>query len=63
MARSRTASPERPARKTITLPASVGVNVPRKDGRDKVTGAALYLDDLRVPGVLHGRTEIGRAHV
>lgn len=56
MARSRTASPERPARKTITLPASVGVNVPRKDGRDKVTGAALYLDDLRVPGVLHGRT-------
>ncbi len=37
-------------------PASVGVSVPRLEGFDKVTGRALYLDDLRVPGVLHGRT-------
>ncbi len=37
-------------------PASVGVNVPKFDAWDKVTGRALYLDDLKVPGVLHGRT-------
>ncbi|HTR97872.1 MAG TPA: xanthine dehydrogenase family protein molybdopterin-binding subunit [Candidatus Acidoferrales bacterium] len=44
------------ARSTIHRPAVVGVSVPRLDGADKVTGRALYLDDLRVPGVLHGRT-------
>lgn len=43
-------------RRRLTLPASVGVRVPRLDGPDKVTGRALYLDDLKVPGVLHGRT-------
>ncbi len=37
-------------------PVSVGESVPRREGRDKVTGAATYLDDLVVPGVLHGRT-------
>jgi CO/xanthine dehydrogenase Mo-binding subunit len=36
--------------------ASVGRNVPRKEGRDKVTGRALYVDDLTFPGMLHGRT-------
>lgn len=36
--------------------ASVGRNVPRKEGRDKVTGRALYVDDLIFPGMLHGRT-------
>jgi len=35
---------------------AVGRNVPRRDGRDKVTGAARYVDDLRFPGMLHGRT-------
>jgi CO/xanthine dehydrogenase Mo-binding subunit len=30
--------------------------VPRKDGRAKVTGAALYVDDLQVPEMLHGVT-------
>ena len=35
---------------------SVGTNVPRKDGISKVTGAAKYVDDLRFPGMLHGRT-------
>jgi len=34
----------------------VGANVPRKEGRDKVTGAALYIDDMRLPGMLHGAT-------
>jgi CO/xanthine dehydrogenase Mo-binding subunit len=35
---------------------SVGRNVPRKEGRDKVIGRALYVDDLTFPGMLHGRT-------
>jgi CO/xanthine dehydrogenase Mo-binding subunit len=34
----------------------VGRNVPRRDGIDKVTGAAKYVDDLSFPGMLHGRT-------
>jgi CO/xanthine dehydrogenase Mo-binding subunit len=34
----------------------VGASVPRLEGRDKVTGRALYVDDLVVSGVLHGRT-------
>ncbi len=35
---------------------AVGHNVPRKDSRAKVTGAARYVDDLRVPGLLFGAT-------
>ena len=35
---------------------AVGSDVPRKEGRAKVTGAALYVDDLTFPGMLHGRT-------
>lgn len=34
----------------------VGRSVPRRDGIDKVTGAAKYVDDLCFPGMLHGRT-------
>ena len=34
----------------------VGANVPRKDGRAKVTGTALYVDDLQVPQMLYGAT-------
>ena len=37
-------------------PRSVGRNVLRKEGADKVTGAARYVDDLTFPGLLHGRT-------
>jgi CO/xanthine dehydrogenase Mo-binding subunit len=37
------------------MPA-VGRNVPRRDGHEKVTGAAKYIDDMRFPGMLHGRT-------
>ena len=33
-----------------------GKPVPRKEGRSKVTGAARYVDDLRMPGMLHGAT-------
>src|SRR5581483_6959179 len=35
---------------------SVGRNVLRKDGFDKVTGAARYIDDLSFPHLLHART-------
>jgi CO/xanthine dehydrogenase Mo-binding subunit len=34
----------------------VGRSVPRREGRDKVTGAAKYVDDLRMEGMLHGAT-------
>lgn len=34
----------------------VGKSVPRKEGRRKVTGGALYVDDLTFPGMLHGVT-------
>ncbi|HEX8188677.1 MAG TPA: xanthine dehydrogenase family protein molybdopterin-binding subunit [Pyrinomonadaceae bacterium] len=35
---------------------AVGRPVPRKEGRAKVTGAAAYVDDLSLPGMLHGVT-------
>src|SRR3954454_6347659 len=34
----------------------IGKSVPRKEGRQKVTGAALYVDDLSFPEMLHGVT-------
>src|SRR5438128_12377866 len=34
----------------------VGKPIPRKEGRKKVTGQALYIDDLSFPGMLHGVT-------
>ena len=34
----------------------VGRSIPRVDGVAKVTGKALYLDDLTMPGMLHGVT-------
>src|ERR1044071_4669017 len=34
----------------------VGKPIPRKEGRKKVTGAALYVDDLKFDGMLHGAT-------
>src|SRR5438874_1433275 len=35
---------------------AVGHNVPRKEGFEKVTGGARYIDDLTFPGLLHART-------
>src|SRR6202049_3216693 len=35
---------------------AVGAPVPRKEGRDKVTGKAIYVDDRILPGMLHGPT-------
>jgi CO/xanthine dehydrogenase Mo-binding subunit len=49
-------STRRAAGTTLLRSASVGVSVPRLEGRDKVTGRARYVDDLRIPGMLHGRT-------
>ena len=34
----------------------VGKSIPRKEGRKKVTGQALYVDDLKLDGMLHGVT-------
>jgi len=34
----------------------IGKPFPRKEGRKKVTGQALYIDDLTFPGMLHGTT-------
>src|ERR1700757_4750129 len=34
----------------------VGSSVPRKEGRDKVTGRALYIDDISLPDMLYGAT-------
>src|SRR6187399_3770180 len=36
--------------------ALIGKSIPRKEGRKKVTGQALYVDDLRFEGMLHGVT-------
>ena len=35
---------------------AIGRAVPRRDGRAKVTGQARYIDDLTLPGMLHGVT-------
>jgi len=35
---------------------TLGRSVPRKEARQKVTGLARYVDDLTLPGMLHGAT-------
>src|SRR5512145_568048 len=34
----------------------IGAPLPRREGRAKVTGHARYVDDLTLPGMLHGIT-------
>src|ERR1044072_3213119 len=34
----------------------IGKSAPRKEGRKKVTGEALYVDDISFPGMIHGVT-------
>src|SRR5882672_7728613 len=44
----------------------VGKPIPRKEGRKKVTGQALYVDDLTFPGMLHGvtvRSSVARGRI
>jgi CO/xanthine dehydrogenase Mo-binding subunit len=40
----------------MTAEQIIGKSVPRKEGRDKVTGAAQYIDDMTLPGMLYGAT-------
>ena len=40
----------------MNAPHIVGTSAPRKEGHDKVTGAARYIDDMVLPGMLHGAT-------
>jgi CO/xanthine dehydrogenase Mo-binding subunit len=37
-------------------PRLIGTSVPRKEGREKVTGRAIYVDDLAFPEMLYGVT-------
>ncbi|HZX95235.1 MAG TPA: xanthine dehydrogenase family protein molybdopterin-binding subunit [Myxococcales bacterium] len=46
----------RPSLDSLTEGRAVGQSPARLDGRDKVTGRALYLDDLTFPGQVFGRT-------
>src|SRR5215831_7164574 len=44
----------------------VGKSIPRKEGFKKVTGQALYVDDLTFPGLVHGvtvRSSVPRGHI
>ncbi len=40
----------------VPVPRAVGASIPKLEGHGKVTGVARYVDDLVVPGALHGRT-------
>ncbi|HEV2829994.1 MAG TPA: xanthine dehydrogenase family protein molybdopterin-binding subunit [Pyrinomonadaceae bacterium] len=45
---------------------SIGKAAPRKEGRKKVTGAALYVDDISFPEMLHGttvRSQVARGRI
>lgn len=49
-----------------TVNSAVGSCVPRKDGMDKVSGSAMYVDDLPFRGVLYGatvRSRVARGHI
>ena len=45
----------KPPLKTPAQFKVMGKALPRRDGRDKVTGKAMFTGDVRVPGLLHGR--------
>jgi CO/xanthine dehydrogenase Mo-binding subunit len=50
----------------MTVRHIVGTSVPRKEGWDKVTGAARYVDDMVLPGMLYGvtvRSNIARGKI
>jgi CO/xanthine dehydrogenase Mo-binding subunit len=45
---------------------AIGKSAPRKEGRKKVTGAALYVDDISFPEMLHGttvRSQVARGRI
>ncbi|GAB4289157.1 MAG: xanthine dehydrogenase family protein molybdopterin-binding subunit [Myxococcota bacterium] len=39
----------------MTEYSKIGKEIPRADGRAKATGSAIYTDDIKLPGMLHGR--------
>src|SRR3954453_13737964 len=41
---------------TLLKPHLLGKAVPRKEGREKVTGQSRYIDDIRFPDMLYGTT-------
>jgi CO/xanthine dehydrogenase Mo-binding subunit len=44
----------------------IGKSIPRKEGRRKVTGQAIYVDDLKFEGMLHGvtvRSSVARGRI
>jgi CO/xanthine dehydrogenase Mo-binding subunit len=48
------------------MQAQIGRSVERKEGRDKVTGKAIYVDDFSLDGMLHGvtiRTPVARGRI
>ncbi len=48
------------------MQAQIGRSVERKEGRDKVTGKATYVDDFSLDGMLHGvtiRTPVARGRI
>jgi len=45
-----------PPRTSVPDPHLIGTSVPRKEGREKVTGRATYVDDLSFPEMLYGTT-------
>src|ERR1041385_5198484 len=48
--------PEKSCESCLMTDHPIGKPVPRKEGRKKVTGQALYVDDLSFPDMLHGAT-------
>jgi len=38
----------------VKKPKIIGESIPRLDALEKVTGRAIYTDDLKLPGMLHG---------
>jgi len=45
-----------PAPHTVKIVAHVGDSPPRPDGFAKVSGSATYVDDIKLPGMIHGAT-------
>lgn len=55
-----------PPRPTGVAPALVGTSVPRKEDLALLTGTARFIDDIRLPGMVHARilrSEIAHARV
>jgi CO/xanthine dehydrogenase Mo-binding subunit len=40
----------------VTTENIIGTSAPRKEGREKVTGRAQYIDDMSLPGMIYGAT-------